>query len=1046
MQIALLQLSDIHIKHPRSKNPLLGRHAQLASAISQATDRADYILVLITGDTAYSGRVEEYDLAQDFLTTLMQKVVPGTPPTVLVIPGNHDCDFSNPKALRTHLLSTIGANEIDDSVIQAMTDPQTAYFRFADSNNPVSHSSPRTPVDRLHEVAYFELGGKSFCVHLLNSAWVSQLHEEPGKMFFPASVATDRFSIGSESDLVISAVHHPFNWYDPVNSKRFRELVESSSDVILTGHEHVSKDYENRDRREKATRNYVEGGVLQDSDDGENSSFNVIKIDLDSSKWQSILMQWSSDRYVVSHRSEWTTFIRNKLRERGRFVISDEFASDLDDPGATYSHPLKSSLSLADIFVYPDLESDQSQKNQPGSKIVKGPDTLRELIRAGQSLIVGDDKAGKTALARMLFRGLHESGRVPIFLNGESLCKLDSDDRFDRVVEDAVRQQYSNPDIDKYLQLAKASRALIVDDFHRCTFNFRLCDANLKRILHRFDAVVLIAAEEIQLSAAIDPTRSDTLLLDFSQYRILPFGFVLRSDLICKWKAIGSPIESDDRSGRSIVQTENLVSRVISRDFVPAYPAYLLILLQRLENSQPLGPIGSFGYLYEVLVTESLSRRKSTEIDAKYNYLTEFAFHLHQNGSKSLEVEQVRAWHATYCSTYHLPIDFTAFWEELVEAGVATNRHGYLQFKYKYFYFFFVARYIRDHINENESQLQIRWHSERLYRDDSANIMLFLCHLSKDDRILGAMLDAARSIFAGDRQFDAGSQCKLFQDFDSCFPDLKLDSDPSENRRRDLESRDEISRNQEADSVDPEAETSQSPAAEVCERLRHIAAAKTIQILGQVLKNFVGSLKGDSKKQLISECCSLGRRTLGNLFESVESNVDGWLELYLEHCRRDSSTSQDKSPLDEAKLRQGVYWVVFALLQGIAFLIIKHISSSVGTDKSPQTLAELVDEEDSATMRLIELAIRLDHYKSFPLREVERLAEEFKRNAFSLSLVRFLVWNHCYLYPVEFQTKQSVCTTLQISFEGQTRLLANRPKRFRSSRGRKPKKKRPRKS
>jgi hypothetical protein len=54
------------------------------------------------------------------------------------------------------------------------------------------------------------------------------------------------------------------------------------------------------------------------------------------------------------------------------------------------------------------------------------------------------------------------------------------------------------------------------------------------------------------------------------------------------------------------------------------------------------------------------------------------------------------------------------------------------------------------------------------------------------------------------------------------------------------------------------------------EILQHNAAFKTIQILGQVLKNFTGSLRGGPKRQLMEECYGLGLRVLGNIFRVAE--------------------------------------------------------------------------------------------------------------------------------------------------------------------------------
>ena len=84
--------------------------------------------------------------------------------------------------------------------------------------------------------------------------------------------------------------------------------------------------------------------------------------------------------------------------------------------------------------------------------------------------------------------------------------------------------------------------------------------------------------------------------------------------------------------------------------------------------------------------------------------------------------------------------DHRKLFDELNEAGVIDSRRGEYRFRYKYIFYFFVARYLRDNINKTEILECISKLSRQLHHEESANIMIFLCHLSKDERVLGAML------------------------------------------------------------------------------------------------------------------------------------------------------------------------------------------------------------------------------------------------------------------------------------------------------------------
>lgn len=229
------------------------------------------------------------------------------------------------------------------------------------------------------------------------------------------------------------------------------------------------------------------------------------------------------------------------------------------------------------------------------------------------------------------------------------------------------------------------------------------------------------------------------------------------------------------------------------------------------------------------------------------------------------------------------------------------------------------------------------------------------------------------------------------------------------------EHRDEIERSRHPK---PEASLLVEPAEEITPLLMHHAAFKTIQILGQVLKNFTGSLKGDRKRQLVEECYGLGLRVLGSLFRISDQTYPAFLEGLTEYLK-----SKSKPP-SEAKIKESINRLFFGLLRMVTFSVFKHVSESVGTEKVAQTFAEVVAEDKNPSVKLLDLTIRLDHYRHLPQAQIKGAAKDFASNQFAMSLMRYLVWHHFYLYPVDYKLKQEVCERLGISIEQQTRLLS----------------------
>jgi hypothetical protein len=248
------------------------------------------------------------------------------------------------------------------------------------------------------------------------------------------------------------------------------------------------------------------------------------------------------------------------------------------------------------------------------------------------------------------------------------------------------------------------------------------------------------------------------------------------------------------------------------------------------------------------------------------------------------------------------------------------------------------------------------------------------------------------------------------------------EGNPSDNRQSMLEQQDSVQRRGQQDTEEEPAEV-EEPDREINGVLRISAAYKTIQILGQVLRNFTGSLKGEPKRQLVEECYGLGLRLLGNIFKMVEDGLPQLARALLRQARSKPKT------LTEEEIQNQVRRLFSGLLQIVTFSVFRHVSDSIGTEKVSQTLAEVHGSDENKSIKVIDLSIRLDHFEHFPRPQIEDVAKEFSGNYFAMSLVRVIVWHHLYLFPVDYRHKQFACEKMDISLESQAKLLAPDPKK-----------------
>lgn len=349
--IGIVHISDIHFR--AGPNPAATRVQQIKAAVQAETYEMTDLLLLITGDVAFSGKQAEYSVATDFVAGLEEAL--GSIESVgflgtVVIPGNHDCDFDDEGQVRPALISNLpdilDTVEASGDVAEQMTKVQQAFFSFEGLVWP----KPRLANERLFWTREFMSSAGKILVRCFNSAWVSRRKEVAGQILFPTQVIPD--ISGDDALLVVTAFHHPYGWFNPENARAFRRLIETSSDIVFTGHEHDGEVY----ARTSATANvnYVEGAALQAT--GIETGFNLAKLDLAKQTYQVRQFEWTKDMYTPAALNA-AVFTRNQALLEHQFVNNIDFRAYLDDIGTPFSHPVKTKLGLADVFIYPRPEN-----------------------------------------------------------------------------------------------------------------------------------------------------------------------------------------------------------------------------------------------------------------------------------------------------------------------------------------------------------------------------------------------------------------------------------------------------------------------------------------------------------------------------------------------------------------------------------------------------------------------------------------------------------------------------------------------------------------
>lgn len=245
MTYRFVQLSDIHFgqeqdgslpKHEDVRRQLIADAAELAKRRGAAT------MVLVVGDTAFSGKKHEYDRAGLWLDALTKAV--GCPEkSVRLVPGNHDCDRDKVGALCriVHDMIRSGSATSADSHLEKIareSDPNPllekmqAYHVFA-SGYKSEFLSAGAPY-WINDLEFPE--GVKLRLIGMNSVQVCDDKDGEGKMV----LGVTQYVFPTAPHIIpVVLVHHPLHWF--MDKAEAEPYLHNRAHVIMMGHEHISK-------------------------------------------------------------------------------------------------------------------------------------------------------------------------------------------------------------------------------------------------------------------------------------------------------------------------------------------------------------------------------------------------------------------------------------------------------------------------------------------------------------------------------------------------------------------------------------------------------------------------------------------------------------------------------------------------------------------------------------------------------------------------------------------------------------------------------------
>jgi len=286
--------------------------------------------------------------------------------------------------------------------------------------------------------------------------------------------------------------------------------------------------------------------------------------------------------------------------------------------------------------------------------------------------------------------------------------------------------------------------------------------------------------------------------------------------------------------------------------------------------------------------------------------------------------------------------------------------------------------------------------------------VLFLAHHTPDDFVLTAISEALHSVFRSHAPVTFESEPELISKLIAAAPALTYSGTrPLEHRKQQRELKDRMD-----DGNDGLVETEESrDALSLFAQITMLF--KTVEILGQVLKNQYSTIQRVRKRELVDELFKGPLRALQDFYEFLGKNPNVLVAAIEESLKASQKMSLEE---DRSKLARKL---VGQLVEVITYVFVLKAAQSVHSENLMEDVRDVVKNNATMAFKIIELGIILDSPRSLPKDRLKKLLKEAGPNSIASRLIRAMVVNRLYMFKTSEADMQWLGTVFDVSMQFQ---------------------------
>lgn len=851
MKILFLHLSDAHFEEGTYVNErIINSQVKAINSL----DKFDECVIIFTGDITYSGQVNEYEQAGNYIDLLQRKITEKfrlkTKINIIVIPGNHDINFENAFRDRDEVCCLRGKS-VKAEVVQNELLRFDNFYKFAEKYSCFEN-------ENLVEVKYIDYEDKTrLQINLINSELFSIFNDrngddDKGLHFLPES-DINKLTKGEGVNFVVTVSHRGPDWFDWESSKLYRKKLTHSTDLYLYGHEH----YDNVSCVTNCENDIIKSIATGLDFKNKKIHFGSLIVNLENKQTSATLFEWDDEKEM---------FMRKGVNqyEIGKSRCSQEIM----EPSYNFINSFtvdNENYNIQDYFEFQGVEVLREDKMVNISDFSEFVDE----IKAEKHIVIeGDDFSGKTMLLKNIY--ISTVGHlVPLYLCAESLTNR----KMGNAIRHAFEDQYSDnrSDFEKYNQLDNEKKIVIVDDLstikklHVKSIEDYLCD--------NFGHVVFVVKPKWDIDLFESVRAKLSKENPQSRYRILPFYSRKRLKLIEKLINIKNPERKDVYNESQKINSfikDQIKLFSINPKFISMYVSFCI----RNTEYDTASNKNVFGKVFENDMVNSIRKYASEDnVDEYLVLLEEIAYDIHFNEKYPLPVEDLIKIIIKYNDEHVMNVDFNKFLAVMINAKIIKEEFNSCVFSSENYLAYFVAKSLNTRYNNNESAGEMELLAKNICFNINGDILLFISYIASNYTILDFIRAQAENHMKDWVEFSIDDENIGFLNSSDCPIHANMPTSEDSNKKDENEDNHEkrVTRKNEIEKVNL---YDYKKDAVNTESYKLQQAIQFTELLGKILQGFNHRLKKTDKEAFAKDLFSFPNKIIYKLLRPLDENLD----------------------------------------------------------------------------------------------------------------------------------------------------------------------------